>query len=140
LNLFIEYFISESNAELNKNVLGVAEETRSLLHAYDWPGNIRELKNIIRRACLLTPTDSTILKTSLPEDFLSPAPVAEVWKTPHEDDFRSRTTNYLKKMIEKAELEQIMTVLKQVNYNKTKAASLLNIDRKTLYNKMKRFE
>lgn len=140
LNLFIDYFIGQSNSELNKNVVGVEEEARKILHAYDWPGNIRELKNIIRRACLLTPTNSRIARNSLPDDFLSPAPASNVLKPNHESDFKIKTTHYLKKMIEKAELEQIMTVLQQVNYNKTKAASLLNIDRKTLYNKLKRFQ
>jgi two-component system response regulator HydG len=45
----------------------------------------------------------------------------------------------LKNLMEQAEIEQIMTVLKKVNYNKTKAAVLLNMDRKTLYNKLKKF-
>lgn len=139
LNLFIDYFISQSNVELNKNIQGVDKETMEILREYEWPGNIRELKNIIRRACLLTPDNNKISKNALPEDFLSPPLVLEPIDS-HSENFRNRTTHYLKKMIEKAELEQIMTVLKQVNYNKTKAASLLNIDRKTLYNKLKRFQ
>lgn len=141
LELFIDHFIHKSNSELNKNVLGVNDEAFKFLKNYDWPGNIRELQNIIRRACLLTTTDTFISKNELPEELVSSAPpLPHHVKINGDMDLKLRTTHYLKKMVENAELEQIMDVLRKVNFNKTKAASLLNIDRKTLYNKLKRYQ
>lgn len=141
LELFIKHFIDEVNYDLNKNVLGVDEETLEILRDYNWPGNIRELKNTIRRACLMTDSEKFISKNALTCEVLNQNKIAEAYDTSEVlYDLQETSTNYLKKLIEKAEIEQIMEALKRVNYNKTKAASLLNIDRKTLYNKLKRLQ
>jgi two-component system response regulator HydG len=137
--LFIDYFIEQANEDLNKAILGVDDEAMELLYNYEWPGNIRELKNVIRRAALLTPNKDFISKEQLPKDFLmeATAPSPTIPSMPITQEGQS--SNYLKNLMEQAEIEQIMTVLKKVNYNKTKAAVLLNMDRKTLYNKLKKF-
>lgn len=144
LNLFIKHFIEEVNLDLNKNIPGVDNEAFEILAAYNWPGNVRELKNTIRRACLLTSNDKYISKNAFTCEILhqsKPAYTFQELKVADEPEpFSAKANNYLKKLIEKAEFDQIMEVLRKVNYNKTKAANLLDIDRKTLYNKLKRMQ
>jgi len=135
LQLFIDFFLSEVNIELNKNVLPPDEKAFKCLYDYHWPGNIRELKNVVRRACLLTQDGRNIEKKHLP---------LEICKNIyHLDELKEITADLmtestdLKDTSRKAEVIRIIEVLKEVNYNKTKAAMRLNIDRKTLYNKLK---
>ena len=135
LMVFAEYFLSIANRELNKQITGFDKDVIECFMKYNWPGNIREMKNVIKRAALLC--DDEILhakflpiEISNPDKFMQPgnsfaSPASE--KT----DLKSATHD--------AEYETIVKVLKQVNYNKSKAAKLLNIDRKTLYNKMKAY-
>lgn len=141
LDLFVKHFIGEINSELNKNILGIDDEAFETLASYSWPGNIRELKNTIRKACLLTDSEKYISKNVFTYEILHHNQQVEVFDSFEvEEELPIKTTNYLKKLIEKVEFDQIMEILKRVNYNKTKAASLLNMDRKTLYNKLKRFQ
>jgi two-component system response regulator HydG len=125
---FVDYFIREANRDLKKNVQGLREETWKVLKEYDWPGNLRELRNIIRRAILLT--DSELIgNESLPPDL-----VLQLYHIPNsreEEDLRSQRSN--------VEREAIIEALRACQYNKSKTAKVLNIDRKTLYNKMKQY-
>lgn len=126
LLLFIGYFISQSNRELSKHVKGVSVEVLNIFKNYSWPGNLRELRNIIRRAVLLA-TENEITINEIPPGMV----LAE--ETP-----ATKTTN-LKQMNEANEKELILKTLLEVRYNKTKAAAILNIDRKTLYLKMAKY-
>lgn len=144
LMLFAEAFLQSTNAELNKDIKGFTDDVIRDFMSYEWPGNLRELKNVIKRSTLLSNGDY-IEEKALPfeianfqklremdEDFgtLPPAPApADLDPNPS-----------LKTVANEAEFDMIMQVLRQVNYNKSKAARLLNIDRKTLYNKMKQFD
>lgn len=122
--LFANFFLNKANRELNHHVKGFSVEAEKALLAYSWPGNLRQLKNCVTRAVLLaqgeviTPAelDSEILNAVTPE----PSPSFALYDV---SDERAR--------IEKA--------LRQTNNNKSKAAALLGIDRKTLYNKLKNF-
>jgi len=126
-------------AELNKNLDGFEEEVMQLFLEYNWPGNLREFRNVIRRAALLT-TGGLISKNALPWEIVSgpgpesAAPVATVMER------NTAPVAALKDAAAFAEYETIMNVLKQVKFNKTKAAEILQIDRKTLYNKIRNFE
>ncbi|HYG40688.1 MAG TPA: sigma-54 dependent transcriptional regulator [Cytophagales bacterium] len=133
--IFADYFLKATNRELNKKIEGFDDDVTSSFLTYNWPGNIRELKNVIRRAALLT-DGSLILPKSLPVEISNnaklgfsrvPAGVPVEQQPAHPN---------LKNIRLEAEYEMIKEVLKQVNYNKTKAAKILKIDRKTLYNKM----
>jgi len=124
---FIQHFISLSNMELGKNVKTVSEEVMQIFTQYEWPGNLRELKNIIKRSVLLSKGD-TIEKESLPEEM-----ILEVLENPSLSEFD------LKALQELNEREMIVKTLQEVKYNKTKAARLLNIDRKTLYLKIAKY-
>ncbi|WP_425568756.1 sigma-54-dependent transcriptional regulator [Ravibacter arvi] len=145
LMLFAEAFLEETNKELGKNVKGYAREVINDFMNYGWPGNLRELKNVIKRATLLTDGDF-IEEKALPFEianypklaYLEPEPDEEEL-SPQAGDNESDVPN-LKLAVNEAEYEMIMKVLKQVNFNKSKAARILNIDRKTLYNKMKQLD
>ncbi|MNS15763.1 Transcriptional regulatory protein ZraR [compost metagenome] len=134
LNIFIEHFMQETNIELHKIVMGIDAETEQLLRQYEWPGNIRELKNVIRRACLLTDDGCLITRQVLPREILYPISALAG------DDYGLQTTeSHTKKATRRIGIKEIEEALKCANYNKSKAASLLRIDRKTLYNKLKSF-
>ncbi len=111
---------------------------------YRWPGNLRELNNIIKRVALLTDGEDIQLN-SLPHEIsfqdkfsfnLESANAAGAEKDPKWHPAK----NDLKSIALSAEYKTIVEVLKQVNYNKSKAAKLLEIDRKTLYNKLKQYQ
>lgn len=137
--LFADFFLQKAIGELNKDIEGFEPEVVQLFMDYSWPGNLREYRNVIRRAALLT-TSKYISSKSLPWEIINsmvlPAsadtPVHPVVTVNKESDLRNAASH--------AEYETIMNVLKQVNFNKTKAAEILKIDRKTLYNKLKGHE
>ncbi|MGN6566580.1 MAG: sigma-54-dependent transcriptional regulator, partial [Flavipsychrobacter sp.] len=150
--LFANHFLNITNAELGKNVRGFSKEVEDIFNNYVWYGNLRELKNVVKRATLLTDGDyvepkslpfeisnfhklqfdnpaSSSAQTTRQETVPSPQPLTSV---PFENKLKSANLD--------AEYEVILDALKQANFNKSKAAKLLNIDRKTLYNKMKQFK
>ena len=127
LGAFIQHFITLSNSELEKNVTHVSNEVMQIFTQYEWPGNLRELKNSIKRAVLLTKGD-TIEKNVLPEEMM-----LDTFNNPNESEFD------LKALHGTNEKEIIIRTLKEVKYNKSKAARLLNIDRKTLYLKLAKY-
>ncbi|UBM60653.1 sigma-54 dependent transcriptional regulator [Marinilongibacter aquaticus] len=133
---FALFFLSETNAELEKNVKGFSEKVKQNFLKYNWPGNLRELKNVVKRATLLS--DGELIEVAaLPFEIvnhekLSFAENAE--QAPH----KANMNGQLKNAANEAEYQMIIEALKKVNFNKSKAAELLQIDRKTLYNKMKK--
>jgi len=141
---FAEFFLQRTNDELDKSVSGFEPQVIEMFMNYSWPGNLREFRNVVRRAVLLTQGDLISEKT-LPWEITNVNPLTA---TPEPIPTRDHatTTITLKKDIglkgaaSKAEYETIMNVLKEVKFNKKKAAEVLNIDRKTLYNKLKSYE
>ncbi len=134
---FAEYFLSETNRELEKDVKGFSEEVKEHFKTYPWPGNLRELRNVIKRATLLTESD-IIESGSLPFEIVNYEKLKFVDDKPAESPVSSSSQGQLKNAATEAEYQMIMEALKKVNFSKSKAAALLNIDRKTLYNKMKK--
>ena len=141
--LLAEHFLLIANQELSRNVTSFSQEVIECFMSYRLPGNIRELKNIVRRATLLTEGNEIMMK-ALP---------LEISNRMMSFDYSANSGNHtsvnvengevkenrhdLKNAALEAEYETILQVLKEVNFNKTKAAEILKIDRKTLYNKMK---
>ncbi len=117
---FALHFLKLANRDINKHVTEFDPQTMNYLKAYSWPGNIRELKNIIYRMVLISQS-SSLTPDLLPENVIGKPMV-------------TLSTLSLKNNNEKDRIEE---ALKISNYNKSKAAVLLNVDRKTLYNKMK---
>jgi two-component system response regulator HydG len=136
--LFAQFFLDKANLELKKEVLGFDEAVMRIFFAYQWPGNLREFKNVVRRAVLLT-AGSLVMPETLPQEIREPMAHSEPLGSIQAESPGSPTTD-LKDMIEKNERETILRTLEQVKYNKSKAARLLNIDRKTLYNKLKLYD
>lgn len=120
LLLFANNFLDQANAELQKDIIGFDNETIRLFQSYSWPGNLRQMKNVIKYATLLA-TGRYITRHELPEE-LTYAPAKD-------------TRIHLKDEAHESEL--IKRALQESGNNKTRAAQLLGIDRKTLYNKLK---
>lgn len=144
-----EFFLRKASAELDKVVEGLDDDVLQMFMNYSWPGNLREFRNVIRRAVLLTPAGKKINSSTLPWEITTgQARAAEpetVLEHHHEPQLDATAVggdkkDMLKNAANKAEYEMIMSVLQQVNFNKKKAAELLKIDRKTLYNKIKSFQ
>lgn len=120
--VFANHFLAAANEELGKDVIGFEDEVMNIFRNYNWPGNLREMRNVIKRATLLCQT-GFISREHIPAELAS-APVRL-----YPDDFALKR--------EKHEVELIREALAKCNNNKSEAARLLKIDRKTLYNKMK---
>ena len=124
---FSNYFLSKANKELGRNIKGFDEEVTEIFLRYPWHGNLRELKNVIKRSVLLSVTE-TINASVLPP---------EIKRIPNE--MFSKDSAGLRGASLEAEKEAVIQALEDAQYNKSKAAELLNVDRKTLYNKIKQF-
>lgn len=134
--LFADFFLSKTMEELNKNLDGFDDEVLEMFRNYSWPGNLREFRNVVRRCALLTDS-GYITADSLPQEISNVSMASE---EPAERPEAGKKTLDLKDSASKAEYETIMHVLREVNFNKTKAAEVLKIDRKTLYNKIRGYE
>ncbi len=124
--ILAKHFIDKFNTEFKKKVYKIAPEAERMMLEYDWPGNVRELKNVIERAVLLECDD-----VLLPEHLL-------LWdsaKAAKEEDEAIKKGMTLEEM----EKTYITNVLKEVNWNKNRAAKVLGIDRTTLYTKIKKY-
>jgi two-component system response regulator HydG len=164
--VFARHFLHQTNKELEKNVKGFTKEVEEIFKNYIWYGNLRELKNVIKRATLLAegpyieahtlPFEiSNFTRLQFDESpeapFLHseakppiqappvPPPISEA-EIPRPHPHHSHSELSLKNASIDAEYETIIEALKKSNFNKSKAAKLLNIDRKTLYNKMKQYQ
>ncbi|WP_019538051.1 sigma-54-dependent transcriptional regulator [Proteiniphilum acetatigenes] len=122
---YADHFREEANKELGREVADISPDALVVLKNYNWPGNLRELRNVIRRAVLFTRGDS-ITVDSLP-----------VLTTKKEESLPKAAISL--SIEPEEEREKILRALEQVKGNKTKAAILLQIDRKTLYNKMHQY-
>jgi two-component system response regulator HydG len=139
--LFAEFFLAKANEELDKQVEGFEDEVMDIFMSYSWPGNLREFRNVIRRSALLSSSGRINTKV-LPPEIAETAPllpVHEFFESSRPQAAPAREMD-LKNAAARAEYDTIMSVLKQVNFNKSKAAEILKIDRKTLYNKIKSYE
>ena len=122
LFLFADLFIKHANKELGRHVLGLDDKSSEMIASYNWPGNLRELNNVMKRATLLTKGN-----------YIG---VAELQQSM---SHLQQPTETLTLRDEQTELQRIETALKTANGNKSKAAQLLGVDRKTLYNKIKKY-
>lgn len=120
LFLFADLFIRHANEELNRTVEGFYSDAAELLASHSWPGNLRELNNVVKRAVLLTRGNK-----------ITTAELTQAMG-------QIRTDNVLQLHDEDTERQRIITALQQTNGNKAKAARLLGVDRKTIYNKIEK--
>jgi two-component system response regulator HydG len=133
--VFAEAFIERASRRFSKDVSGHDDEVKQILLNYHWPGNIRELKNMITRSVLLAGS-SRLTMQDIPEEIKTKQAIFQNRQSDIPEDILEVK---LKDAAGKAEKEAIIQALIKANYNKSKAARLLKIDRKTLYNKIKQF-
>ncbi len=120
--VFANHFLEASNEELGKHVTGFEEKVTEVFQNYAWPGNLREMRNVVKRATLLCQSDFISMEHIPAELSISVVP-------PAEHDLALKR--------ERHEVDLIREALVKCNNNKSEAARLLKIDRKTLYNKIK---
>jgi len=141
-----EFFLNQSAKETGKTIPGFEEDVLNIFLEYPWPGNLREFRNVVRRAVLLTADNTKIVAKTLPQEIVDyhASHNGHAVKSDHPNSYQphdiSTEKDPLKGAASRAEYDTIMSVLQQVNFNKKKAAELLKIDRKTLYNKLKNFQ
>ena len=121
--LYADFFLDQANRQLDKHIVGFDGEAAAAMVRYDWPGNLRQMKNVIKYATLLA-TGRYITRKELPEELTENLP--------------SHTNIQLKNVEHERDL--IRKALQECGNNKTRAAQLLGIDRKTLYNKLKIYQ
>lgn len=117
--LFADFFLQQANEELERHIMGFEPKAVEAMMNYNWPGNLREMKNLVRRATLLA-QDDIIRLADLGPSLQTPA-----------------ATTGLQLHNEDSEKQRILQALEATGGNKSKAAQLLGVDRKTLYNKLK---
>lgn len=123
--LFADLFIRHANKELNRQVEGLDDKAKAMIASYGWPGNLRELNNVMKRATLLA-TGRYIGVKEL-EQGMAHIQVPTAMRPP--------TTLH----DEQTERQRIEAALNAAGGNKSKAAQMLAVDRKTLYNKMRKY-
>jgi two-component system, NtrC family, response regulator HydG len=123
LMVFADYFLEKANQQLNKEIIGFSPDVVKIFQNYSWPGNLRELQNCVKRATLLTRGDFI-------ESDVLPAEFFQIQKQQNTASTFSLSEN---------ERETIIHALSKAQNNKSEAAKLLKITRKTLYNKLKQY-
>jgi transcriptional regulator with PAS, ATPase and Fis domain len=126
--LLAKYFLQQHAREFGRDVQGFSDEVLTVLRRYAWPGNVRELENLVLK--LVITSDTQIIGVDLLPDILKHA---RRRKTRVVLDVGSTT-------IEEAEKQVIFKTLEQVQGNKKKAANILGISRKALYNKLREYK
>lgn len=123
ISLFAESFLEEANEELEKKIIGFDEESMRILNKCQWSGNLRQMKSVVKRAAMLC-EDKYIKASHLPDEIIGETGDTIDNAALHNEEYEKR---------------KIMKALEACNNNKSKAAIMLKIDRKTLYNKMKHY-
>ena len=124
LILYADFFLNKANQQLSKSVIGFSKKVLTIFQNYQWPGNLRELSNVIKRATLLT-------KSEIIDVDVLPSELTKV---------KANTVSSNKFSTKENEKVLIISALEEAGNNKTQAAKLLNVTRKTLYNKMKEYD
>jgi DNA-binding NtrC family response regulator len=118
--LLVDFFVNKYSTQMNRRIARVSPSAMSVLQQYDWPGNVRELENAVERAIVVA-RDPELRE----EDFaikVEPRAIGDMPRT-----------------LDEIEKSHILRVLEECNYNQTRAAEVLRIDRVTLHNKLKRY-
>ena len=126
--LLTAYFIEKFNRQLNEKISGITPDAMAVLEEYQWPGNIRELENLIERIIVLKSDGLVINEKDLPFDLL------------FGDDFIKDKRNFDKSLLQARktfERQYILRTLRRLNWNQTKTAQGLKIHRNTLMQKIK---
>ncbi len=140
--LLCGYLLTKFKEELNKNIARISPEAMNILNAYRWPGNVRQLQNVILQSMLMSQT-GTIEVEHLPQEIQKASPKA----TPNlEDTVEESTGASIEELqtdpnrisLDEGEKQTLLSALKMTNWNISEASSLLGISRTTFYRKLKK--
>ncbi len=123
ISVLARHFVEKYSTENNKKVCGISDEAMEILYGYPWPGNIRELRNVIERAVVLASTDK-----------IEPSDLPERIRTQQS----AKTSLSLKDKMEYCESKIVKETLEAHSWNKEEAARALDVDLATLYRKIKK--
>lgn len=136
IRVFSGHFLNQANKQLNKKAEGFSSEAMDRFESYNWPGNLRELKNVIRRIVLCC--DSFKIQVhDLPDHIKKESDSG--FSSIVNVKFNNGMPDSLNALVEEVEQLTIIKILEKTGYNKAETSRILNIDRKTLYNKMKAY-
>lgn len=136
--LLVKNFVHKYNNEFNKNIHHIPPETERLLLEYQWPGNIRELKNVIERAVLISGNDTlqpelgVAIESRKKDTIIQDNTNDNLDEGQSEDELAARSLANIEK-------QHIQRVLSETSWRRTEAAKILGINRTTLYNKIKEY-
>jgi two-component system response regulator AtoC len=128
--LLVAYFLEKFNTEFKKEIDAVDDEAMKYLQSYDWPGNIRELENLLERAIVLNKTGILTL-----QDFPIFSTLSET-----EEEFSIDVDNDLTQAVDNFEKKIILKALRENDFNKLRTAEKLGIHRSTFMSKLKKYE
>ncbi len=126
--LLIHYFTQQAGERYNKEIKEIQPEAQQMLMSYPWPGNVRQLRNVLENMVVLSP-DGSLTVDQLPSEI-----------RPAKGDVTGGMNNLVGISIEQAEKELIRNTLKMVNGNREQAAKILGIGERTLYRKIKEYD
>jgi len=124
--LIVDHFLKHFNKIYRTDIRGISPECINRLESYDWPGNVREIKNVIHRAVVVC-SGGVLMPEHLPKRFFSPR------------NRRPKVSIQLGSSLEETEKKMIARTLEWTNNNRQRAAAILGISRRTLYNKISRY-
>lgn len=124
INLFVEHFINDANKELNRNVKQMSDNVMEKLINHTWQGNVRELRNVIRRAVLLSKGE-IITSIDIPDEIN------------YQTSYSTQAPASISGITKEIEKEMIIKAIQEANGNKSKAAMILNMNERTFYRKLK---
>lgn len=132
---FVDHFLNMANNQLGRSVRGLSPDVEQIFLSYPWYGNLREMNNVIKRAVLMSNGD-LVERSALPSEIVYPVDQ----KSSEGEEMETKTDSLLKNAMWDVERKLIIKTIIEAGYNKSKAARMLKIDRKTLYNKLKLYE
>lgn len=135
--ILLEHFIERFNQKLGKHIRKVSPDAMKTLMNYSWPGNIRELENVIQRAIIMSSGD--IINSDLLPGNIKVEPVLPDIESLAED-FSAPMLDRIQKITDRLEEQMIKEALKRANHRRQETADLLGISRKSLHNKMQKYE
>ncbi len=130
--LLAEYFLNKFNSETGRRITGFSPQARTQLQRYRWPGNVRELKNVIERAVVLARENEIQLDDLLLTNLAT--------ASESRFDFGTIISHYVPASLEEVEKQHIEATLESTEWNKSKTAQILGIERSTLDRKIKRYD